>query len=107
MDPAIPYKRAEPLLELVEHQSFIRDMLGNAFIGRLYSGESLFPDFFHPKIGAYWAKMFVRLHENVPFDGIWLDMNEPTNFCDGACFDFQFNKSTYEFTFSLTMMSSS
>jgi len=88
IDPAIPYKTSEPFKELIAQGSYVRDMQGNPFIGRLYSGESIFPDFFHPKISLFWTKMFLKLHQNVPFDGIWLDMNEPTSFCDGACMRF-------------------
>ncbi len=29
--------------------------------------------------------MLEKLYEKVNFSGIWLDMNELANFCDGAC----------------------
>lgn len=26
-----------------------------------------------------------ELHKNTNFSGMWLDMNEPANFCNGEC----------------------
>ncbi|CAD8093798.1 unnamed protein product [Paramecium sonneborni] len=58
---------------------------GYRFQGRVWPGESYFPDFFHPNISKYWNEMHIHLYNQVKFDGLWVDMNEPANFCDGEC----------------------
>ncbi len=58
---------------------------GLRFRGYVWPGDSFFPDFFHPNASIYWSKMMKSLYEKVKFDGIWIDMNEPANFCDGEC----------------------
>lgn len=45
----------------------------------------MFPDWHHPKAGAFWANELVEWYKNVAFDGIWLDMNEVSSFCVGSC----------------------
>lgn len=45
----------------------------------------MFPDFFHPNATQYWKDMMQYLYNQVPFSGVWLDMNEITNMCDGPC----------------------
>ena len=44
-----------------------------------------FPDYFHPNATQYWKDMMQYLYNQVPFSGIWLDMNEISNMCDGLC----------------------
>ncbi|GMS84497.1 hypothetical protein PENTCL1PPCAC_6672, partial [Pristionchus entomophagus] len=41
-----------------------------------------FPDFLDPtnKTQQWWIDEFKRYHDNVPFDGAWIDMNEPSSF---------------------------
>lgn len=51
----------------------------------MWPGYVHFPDFFHPNASAYWLLQLEKWHEVVDYDGVWLDMNEPSNFCDGEC----------------------
>lgn len=58
---------------------------GFRFKGNVWPGDSYFPDFFHPKANEFWGKMMSSLHDKTKFTGMWLDMNEPANFCNGEC----------------------
>ncbi|KXZ44303.1 hypothetical protein GPECTOR_70g534 [Gonium pectorale] len=50
---------------------------------KVWSGPTHWPDFLHPNATPYWSGLLAELHARVPFDGLWLDMNEPSNFCNG------------------------
>ena len=54
-------------------------------MGVAWPGKTVFPDFLHPDTSSYWQEGLRRLYEKVKFSGIWLDMNEYTNFCAGPC----------------------
>ena len=59
---------------------------GEIFVGNVWPKEAAFPDFFHPNTQDWWSNELTQFHEQlVPFDGLWLDMNEAANFCNGAC----------------------
>ena len=51
----------------------------------MWAGPVHFPDYFHPNATEYWKDMMQYLYNQVPFSGIWLDMNEISNMCDGLC----------------------
>ncbi|KAB7495124.1 Maltase-glucoamylase, intestinal [Armadillidium nasatum] len=42
--------------------------------------KTVFPDFFNPVTADWWANEIALFHKEIPFDGIWIDMNEPSNF---------------------------
>ncbi|CAK8696713.1 unnamed protein product [Clavelina lepadiformis] len=52
--------------------------------GVVWPGKTVFPDFTHPAIDVYWEKQLRMYHSKVPFDGVWIDMNEPSNFVHGS-----------------------
>lgn len=64
---------------------FVKDANGSELRGKVWPGTTTFVDFFHPNATLYWGDMLNLLYDKVRFSGIWLDMNEYANFCDGPC----------------------
>ncbi|XP_013208690.1 putative maltase-glucoamylase-like protein FLJ16351 [Microtus ochrogaster] len=58
---------------------------------KLYRAYVAFPDFLRNSTAAWWKKEIEELYSNprepeksLKFDGLWIDMNEPSNFVDGS-----------------------
>ena len=64
---------------------FIKSPFTNQpFIAKVWNPKtSLFPDFTHPLSDIYWSRLMNDFYKIVPFDGLWIDMNEPANMIDG------------------------
>lgn len=69
--------------EGIKRDIFVKNNRGEPLVGSVWPGESHFVDWFHPAAEKYWSDMLERLYVHVKFSGIWLDMNEPTNFING------------------------
>ncbi|NXQ06602.1 LYAG glucosidase, partial [Vidua macroura] len=74
----------KPYDEGLKRGVFIRNATGQPLIGKVWPGPTAFPDFTNPKTHEWWHDMVKDFHEQVPFDGMWLDMNEPSNFVEGS-----------------------
>lgn len=57
----------------------------STYIGAVWPGYTVYPDWHNPKAGAFWANELVTWHKKIAFDGIWIDMNEVSSFCVGSC----------------------
>ncbi|OWZ01106.1 hypothetical protein PHMEG_00027576, partial [Phytophthora megakarya] len=84
IDPGIPddeslyaYTRG------LEMDIFMTSSDGKPYLGQVWPGPTYFPDFFHPDAESYWVEQLSRMHELMQYDGIWIDMNELSNFCNG------------------------
>ncbi|ESO87857.1 hypothetical protein LOTGIDRAFT_219759 [Lottia gigantea] len=85
VDPAISNKAGYiDYEEGIADDIFIKNQDDSVLIGKVWPGDTAFPDFTHPKAYDWWYKSASRFHAKVPFDGIWIDMNEPANFVAGS-----------------------
>jgi alpha-glucosidase len=90
IDPGIGIAEDElPFIKGQEMDVFLRSPItGKKLVAKVWPGHSVFPDWSHPNTTEYWELMLDEFRKKAPFDGLWVDMNEPTSFCDGECDDF-------------------
>ncbi len=84
LDPGIKVDPSYPVYQSGLHEDvFLRYPNGKHFVGPVWPGKAVFPDFTSPKGRAWWAAQFSAL-TNPGVAGVWNDMNEPTVFSPGA-----------------------
>ncbi|XP_065063012.1 lysosomal alpha-glucosidase-like [Rhopilema esculentum] len=82
----------------MELDVFIKDSHGQPLVGKVWPGLTVYPDFFHPNAQQYWTEMIDGFQKTIKFDGLWIDMNEPSNFVYGStqgCPDSSYNTPPY------------
>lgn len=88
LDPGISSTQSKgsywPYDEGLKRGVFIKDADGNTLIGKVWPGLTAYPDFSDEVTHEWWYENLQRFYKKVPFDGLWIDMNEPSNFLDGS-----------------------
>jgi len=71
----------------VNQDVFIKIENGDVFTGQVWPDDAAFPDWFGENTASWWGNWLSKLHDQVGFDGLWEDMNEASNFCNGVCYE--------------------
>ncbi|KAM3443250.1 hypothetical protein MY4824_000553 [Beauveria thailandica] len=91
VDPAVAYQDYPPLHRGIQQNAFLLRANGSAWLGVVWPGVTVFPDWFAETVDDYWNnefKLFFDKDAGVDIDALWIDMNEPSNFpCNFPCDD--------------------
>jgi alpha-glucosidase len=66
--------------ELIKKNVYCRTAEGLPFIGMVWPGETVFPDFAAPEGREWWVGRVKKFAE-LGFEGFWIDMNDPSTGC--------------------------
>ncbi|KAL5969703.1 Lysosomal alpha-glucosidase [Taenia solium] len=64
---------------------FVNDSrTGKPLRGLVWPGETVYPDFTKNETFQWWYECARDFQQQFQYDGLWIDMNEPSNFVDGS-----------------------
>ncbi|TEY78280.1 hypothetical protein BOTCAL_0050g00110 [Botryotinia calthae] len=83
VDPAVAYQNNPAYERGVVDDVFLKRDNGSLWLGVVWPGVTVFPDWFSKNVVSWWNNEFSAFFNpatGVDIDGLWIDMNEPSNF---------------------------
>ncbi len=81
IDPGIKHEPGDAVYDSgTKIDAWLKRPDGEPYVGRVWPGDCVFPDFTNPAVRDWWAGLFPPFLQACGVDGIWNDMNEPANF---------------------------
>jgi alpha-glucosidase len=84
VDPAVAYQNYSGFNNGVQDDVFLKFSNGLIYQGVVWPGITAFPDWFAPNTQEYWDNEFSTFFDpstGVDIDGLWININEASNFC--------------------------
>ncbi|KAH8162807.1 hypothetical protein CIB48_g5435 [Xylaria polymorpha] len=74
----------------LQQNAFVSNPDGSLYVGQVWPGYCTWADWIGALFGGagtnqWWISEVTEYHKKIPFDGIWIDMNEVSSFCSGSC----------------------
>ena len=71
-----------------EMDVWVKKPSGDPVTGRVWPLDPVyFPDYTNPRTKVWWQQLIAEFHETIKYDGLWIDMNEPSNFFPGDLYE--------------------
>ena len=77
--PQLAGKNYQPYESGLNGNEFVKNPDGSLFVGKVWPGPSVFPDFTQQQTRAWWGTLY-KSFVHIGIDGFWNDMNEPSVF---------------------------
>jgi alpha-glucosidase len=78
LDPGVKFEKGYPVYESGHRaKAFCENQQGGEYVGLVWPGETVFPDFSLQPARDWWAKQ-VSAFAGLGIPGAWLDMNDPS-----------------------------
>lgn len=76
--------------QLIEKDAYVRwPGEDRPLVGEVWPGPSIYPDFLYRPCWEWWESLCVDFKNQLDYDGLWIDMNEPSNFVRGSIEEFE------------------
>ncbi|CAG9332945.1 unnamed protein product [Blepharisma stoltei] len=84
IDAGIAKQNYSAYNEMIQKELYIKDPYNsNPADGVVWPGDAVFLDWFHPNTSDFWVDQLIGFYNLTEFSGIWIDMNEASNFING------------------------